>query len=200
MIQIGYVFFISKFIEFMDTVFFVLRKKDSQVSFLHVTHHSLVPISVWIGLKFAPGGNNALFPLLNSAVHTLMYAYYGLAALGPQMRKHLWWKRHLTTVQMVQFSIVILHGLRTFFMQDCHFPLSFLVLSQFNALLFLALFYSFYRRSYGRGPGAAGTAATSGSTGKSNGKLHHSSDSCARLEPNNNDANRHDHNTKIKAH
>jgi len=143
-------FFISKFIEFLDTIFFILRKKDSQVSFLHVIHHSIVPISVWIGLKFAPGGNNALFPLLNAGVHTIMYLYYGLAAIGKHMQKYLWWKRYLTKIQMLQFSIVIAHGCRTFFMKDCHFPISFLILAQFNAVLFLVLFYSFYRQNYSK--------------------------------------------------
>lgn len=79
-----------------------------------------------------------------------MYLYYGLAAIGPHMQKYLWWKRYLTRIQMVQFSIVIVHGLRTLFMKDCHFPISFLILSQFNAILFLALFYSFYRQSYSK--------------------------------------------------
>ena len=148
MIFVGYIFFVSKFVEFLDTIFFILRKKDSQVTFLHVIHHSIVPISVWIGLKFAPGGNNALFPLLNAAVHTIMYLYYGLAAIGPHMQPYLWWKRYLTKIQMLQFSIVIVHGLRTLFMPDCHFPISFLILTQFNAILFLALFASFYRQSY----------------------------------------------------
>lgn len=30
-----------------------------------------------------------------------MYGYYGLAALGPQMQKYLWWKKYLTIIQMV---------------------------------------------------------------------------------------------------
>lgn len=81
-------------------------------------------------------------------VHTIMYLYYGLAAIGRHMQKYLWWKRYLTTIQMIQFSIVIAHGMRTLFMKDCQFPISFLILSQFNAILFLALFYSFYRQSY----------------------------------------------------
>lgn len=153
MIYVGYLFFLSKFVEFLDTIFFILRKKDSQVTFLHVIHHSIVPISVWVGLKFAPGGNNALFPILNAAVHTIMYLYYGLAAIGPHMQKYLWWKRYLTKIQMLQFSIVIVHGLRTLFMPDCHFPISFLILAQFNAILFLVLFASFYRQSYTKKPG-----------------------------------------------
>lgn len=30
-----------------------------------------------------------------------MYMYYGLAALGPGMTKYLWWKRYLTSLQLV---------------------------------------------------------------------------------------------------
>lgn len=30
-----------------------------------------------------------------------MYGYYGLAALGPQMQRYLWWKKYLTIIQMV---------------------------------------------------------------------------------------------------
>lgn len=39
--------------------------------------------------------------MLNSFVHIFMYGYYGLASLGPRMRRHLWWKRYLTILQMV---------------------------------------------------------------------------------------------------
>lgn len=34
-----------------------------------------------------------------------MYGYYGLAALGPQMQKYLWWKKYLTIIQMVGISL-----------------------------------------------------------------------------------------------
>lgn len=38
---------------------------------------------------------------INSSIHVLMYGYYGLAALGPQMQRYLWWKKYLTIIQMV---------------------------------------------------------------------------------------------------
>lgn len=31
-----------------------------------------------------------------------MYAYYLLSALGPQIQKYLWWKKYITTMQMVR--------------------------------------------------------------------------------------------------
>lgn len=48
-------YYISKLTEFADTVFFVLRKKDSQVTFLHLYHHSLTPLETWILVKFLAG-------------------------------------------------------------------------------------------------------------------------------------------------
>ena len=41
-------------------------------------------------------------PLCNCFIHTLMYAYYMLAAFGPHMQKYLWWKKYLTRMQMVR--------------------------------------------------------------------------------------------------
>lgn len=48
-------YYISKFTEFTDTIFFVLRKKNSHISTLHVIHHGIMPASVWFGVKFTPG-------------------------------------------------------------------------------------------------------------------------------------------------
>lgn len=48
-------YFAAKIIELLDTVFFVLRKKNRQISFLHLYHHTMMPICAWIGTKFLPG-------------------------------------------------------------------------------------------------------------------------------------------------
>nr|CAD7417114.1 unnamed protein product [Timema poppensis] len=48
-------YFFSKIIELLDTVFFVLRKKQKQVSFLHVYHHTVTALFSWGYLKFLPG-------------------------------------------------------------------------------------------------------------------------------------------------
>lgn len=71
------------------------------MSTLHVIHHGIMPLSVWFGVKFTPGGHSTFFGLLNTFVHIVMYSYYLLAALGPQMQRFLWWKKYLTTLQMV---------------------------------------------------------------------------------------------------
>ena len=39
-----YLYWLTKFIDLLDTVFFVLRKKNSQITPLHLYHHTSVPI------------------------------------------------------------------------------------------------------------------------------------------------------------
>lgn len=53
--RVSYLYFLAKFVEFIDTLFFVLRKKQQQISNLHVIHHGILPFSVWWGMKFVPG-------------------------------------------------------------------------------------------------------------------------------------------------
>uniref|UniRef100_A0A8C5CB07 Elongation of very long chain fatty acids protein n=1 Tax=Gadus morhua TaxID=8049 RepID=A0A8C5CB07_GADMO len=98
-------YYISKGVEFLDTVFFILRKKFNQVSFLHVYHHCTMFILWWIGMKWVPGGQAFFGAGINSSIHVLMYGYYGLAALGPQIQKYLWWKKYLTIIQMVMIHL-----------------------------------------------------------------------------------------------
>ena len=82
-------------------MFFVLRKKDRQISFLHVFHHSGMVFMSFGVVKYYPGGNIVFYGMLNSMVHTVMYLYYMLAAMGPEWQKFLWWKKHITRIQMV---------------------------------------------------------------------------------------------------
>ncbi|KAK0074785.1 hypothetical protein PV326_012176, partial [Microctonus aethiopoides] len=100
-------YYISKFTELTDTIMFVLRKKNNQISNLHVYHHGIMPIATWLGVKFVPGGHSTFFGLINTFVHIIMYGYYYLAALGSKMKPYLWWKKYLTALQMIQFTLIM---------------------------------------------------------------------------------------------
>lgn len=125
MLNLCYVYYLSKLSEFVDTIFFVLRKKKSQITWLHLYHHSLTPLEAWILVKFIAGklkktknktnffiwfflkltGGNATFPnLLNNFVHICMYFYYMMSAMGPQYQKYLWWKKYMTELQIVSYK------------------------------------------------------------------------------------------------
>ncbi|XP_042898098.1 very long chain fatty acid elongase 1 [Parasteatoda tepidariorum] len=148
MAEIGWYFYVTKFIEFADTIFFVLRKKDSQISSLHVFHHSLVPLTLWFGIKYAPGGYNSIFAFINSFVHTWMYLYYGLAALGPAYQKFLWWKKYMTILQMVQFLLVFSFMFQLTFFPTCEVSKPMLALNVVQAIIFFVLFLNFFSASY----------------------------------------------------
>uniref|UniRef100_A0A336MZI3 Elongation of very long chain fatty acids protein n=1 Tax=Culicoides sonorensis TaxID=179676 RepID=A0A336MZI3_CULSO len=140
-------YYFSKFTEFFDTIFFVLRKKTSQVSTLHVIHHGCMPMSVWFGVKFTPGGHSTFFGLLNTFVHIVMYSYYLFAAMGPQFQKYLWWKKYLTSLQMVQFILIMLHAFQLLFI-DCNYPRAFVWWIGMHAVMFFFLFNEFYKETY----------------------------------------------------
>ncbi|CAI9164083.1 unnamed protein product [Rangifer tarandus platyrhynchus] len=140
-------YFISKGIEYLDTVFFILRKKNNQVSFLHVYHHCTMFTLWWIGIKWVPGGQAFFGAQMNSFIHVIMYSYYGLAAFGPWIQKYLWWKRYLTMLQLVQFHVTIGHTALSLY-TDCPFPKWMHWALIAYAISFIFLFLNFYVRTY----------------------------------------------------
>lgn len=54
------------------------------------------------GLYLFSGGHSTFFALLNSLVHIIMYFYYMVSAMGPKYQKYIWWKKYLTSLQMVR--------------------------------------------------------------------------------------------------
>lgn len=52
-----YAFLMLKFTYMLETVIFMLGKKDFLVSKYHVTHHSTLPLFVWFGVNYCPGGH-----------------------------------------------------------------------------------------------------------------------------------------------
>uniref|UniRef100_A0A2K6GXW9 Elongation of very long chain fatty acids protein n=1 Tax=Propithecus coquereli TaxID=379532 RepID=A0A2K6GXW9_PROCO len=152
MVRVAWLFLFSKFIELMDTVIFILRKKDGQVTFLHVFHHSVLPWSWWWGVKFAPGGMGSFHAMINSSVHVVMYLYYGLSALGPVAQPYLWWKKHMTAIQLIQFVLVSLHISQYYFMPSCNYQYPVIIhLVWMYGTIFFVLFSNFWYQSYTKG-------------------------------------------------
>ncbi|KAM7303357.1 elongation of very long chain fatty acids protein 1-like [Ixodes scapularis] len=143
----GWFYMLMKVGELLDTVFFVLLKKNGHISFLHLLHHSVALSTVWLDINNGITGQVAMFPILNTAVHMVMYTYYGLAALPPRLRPNLWWKKYVTQIQIVQFFALMMHGSIPFF-HDCGFPLVMASFMVFEAALFTGLFSDFYYRNY----------------------------------------------------
>jgi len=92
-----YIFYLSKYYEFIDTFILIFKKKP--VIFLHAYHHFVMVYVCWAGLEGK--WTLALWSstIFNSFVHVIMYTYYFLQTLGYDV----WWKRYLTSLQISQF-------------------------------------------------------------------------------------------------
>lgn len=55
LVTYAYQTFLLKLVELVETVFFVLRKKQNQVSKLHVYHHVSTATLAWILVKYTAG-------------------------------------------------------------------------------------------------------------------------------------------------
>jgi hypothetical protein len=90
-----FLFMLSKVPELLDTAFLVLRKRP--VIFLHWYHHASVLLYCWLAYGWR-SNLGLVFATMNYAVHSVMYAYYALAAAG---RKPTWGSR-VTLMQITQ--------------------------------------------------------------------------------------------------
>ncbi|EDX10035.1 elongation of very long chain fatty acids protein 4 isoform X2 [Drosophila simulans] len=140
-------FYISKILEFADTAFFILRHKWNQLSFLHVYHHSTMFLFCWIYVKWLPTGSIFFPSMINSFVHVIMYSYYALSVLGPRVQKFLWWKRYLTGLQLVQFTIILFWTLQLVY-RGCEYGKWLAPIGAAYMVPFLFMFGRFYAQKY----------------------------------------------------
>jgi hypothetical protein len=147
MIDYFHVFLYSRIIELTDTLWITLRKKNRQITFLHVFHHAFVLNMTWFYLKIAPGGSSAMFPIINGIVHTFMYIYYILSTFE-SMKPYLWWKKYVTRMQLLQFIVLGLHFALAALTPNCDYPRVLSLSGLAIASMFFALFVAFYRETY----------------------------------------------------
>jgi len=88
----------SKYFEFFDTVLLILKKKP--IIFLHWWHHFTVFMYCWEGaMNQITGG--MIFSPMNYFVHSIMYFYYFLMAVGHRPK----WAKFVTYIQILQMVI-----------------------------------------------------------------------------------------------
>eukprot|EP00035_Acanthoeca_spectabilis_P023891 m.451365 g.451365 ORF g.451365 m.451365 type:complete len:316 (+) comp20143_c0_seq1:221-1168(+) len=98
-----YFFFVSKFLEYFDSVLLILGRKYSlSVGFsLQVYHHSTTASIAWVA--FWGEVPSAYIGLLsNCFVHIVMYLYFALVSMDRGLRQYGHW---VTKLQLIQFWI-----------------------------------------------------------------------------------------------
>ncbi|KAJ4459887.1 putative steroid isomerase [Paratrimastix pyriformis] len=94
-----HLFYIAKHVEFLDSFFLALQKKD--LAFLHVFHHASYIIPCW-GASYGGFTSQWHLALLNTFIHTVMYGYYALSGYVPAVKKIA---KYITSMQMIQFLL-----------------------------------------------------------------------------------------------
>jgi len=148
LVKICYCYYITKYLDLLDTVFFVLRKKNAQISFLHVYHHFGMVLAVYLYMKFLAGSHSTMLGLVNGFVHTIMYGYYLVTSIKPSYGKSLWWKRYITQLQLLQFGYLLIHFSLVIFWNTCGHPLWVGILGGMQSLFMLCMFSEFYFKAY----------------------------------------------------
>ncbi|XP_054706391.1 elongation of very long chain fatty acids protein 7-like [Uloborus diversus] len=145
-VVISWIIYLLKYVEYLDTIFFVLRKKYHQITTLHVFHHSLIPICCWMVFRTEKSLFQVTPGIINGVVHVIMYTYYGLAAAGVK-QEYLWWKKYLTRLQMAQFIVVIILQIYATHM-GCYSSFISFYMVTFLCMSFFILFGNFYIQTY----------------------------------------------------
>ncbi|KAL7021733.1 hypothetical protein ACKWTF_011999 [Chironomus riparius] len=148
LLRLTYYYFLLKVLDLFDTLFIVLRKKDSNLSFLHCYHHFFMVLGTFIAVRWVPGGHSTILGILNSMVHGFMYAYYFATAFRPELKKSLWWKRYITQIQLIQFVLLLIHYLRATLAHDCKYPKFWLWIMVIQNVFMISMFADFYWNAY----------------------------------------------------
>ncbi|EEB15718.1 elongation of very long chain fatty acids protein, putative [Pediculus humanus corporis] len=143
-----WIYYMIKVLDLFDTIFFVMRKKFNQVSFLHLYHHMGILILGYMGSTFYPDGHGFIIIPLNSLVHCFMYFYYFLSNYSSKYKNNVWWKKHITQLQIAQFVILIIQATRGLLASNCGYPYFPLFLIYPQLILILKLFGDFYYKTY----------------------------------------------------
>lgn len=142
----------NKFVELLDTLWMVLRKKNDQISFLHCYHHVLLIWAWFLCCRVQLGGDTYFGSMVNSFIHIIMYGYYTLALLNVPCP----WKRWITNCQMLQFALVLSHSCYVVYHGTA--PIILPLAQGFVMVNMLVLFSMFYQKKYVK-PAADAAAA-----------------------------------------
>ena len=151
-------FYISKIIDFTDTIFIILGNKRKQFTFLHIYHHVTIFIAFWININLAYDADGFLAVTLNSFVHTIMYLYYLISMHIPKdkdkgkgTKYKIWWKKYLTMIQMIQFILMVTQASLILFVHKCdQIPRRTVQLYLAYIISLFLLFRNFYNTAYSK--------------------------------------------------
>ncbi|KAJ2829326.1 hypothetical protein IWW50_000917 [Coemansia erecta] len=150
LLEHGFLFYLSKYYEFIDTA--IILAKSRPAGRLQTFHHAGAVSIMWMGNYFQ-SPYLSFFVFENSLIHSLMYTYYTLTALGIKPPG----KQLLTSLQISQFYIALTAGVVYAMLPSCqnYAQKAFTYIFVAYILELIRLFTQFARKTYGPRPAAA---------------------------------------------
>jgi hypothetical protein len=142
----AFIFYLSKYYEFVDTWILVLKGKAA--SFLQVYHHTGIVFIMWCAV-LSQSAWLLFVVLLNSTIHTLMYTYFCIKSISPKTEISI--AKYLTMAQIGQFFTGIICTIPIFiYGNTCDTQSSRFALACLHSygLGLIALFISFANKKY----------------------------------------------------
>ena len=140
-------FILSKFVEFGDTFFLILRK--APLTFLHVYHHVSVALYSWFG-GTTRSSLGHWFMSMNFAVHSVMYTYFTMKVFGINVPSVV--AKTITSLQLAQFFVglvcVLVAAVRLWRGEVCNSTKECILLGLIIYGSYLVLFMNFFYHRY----------------------------------------------------
>jgi hypothetical protein len=142
--KIMFYFYLSKYIEFIDT--FILYLNDKKPIFLHKYHH-IGAVICWHLLYVYKVDCIWIPTFVNSFVHTIMYSYYLGCLL--KMNQIRFIKQYITTLQLIQLTIPVVLSLY-FYYPPVENIFNYFLIKVFvgYVVILVVLFSQFYYKEY----------------------------------------------------
>jgi elongation of very long chain fatty acids protein 4 len=146
---VNHIFFLSKVLDFADTVFMIAKGNWHQVSFLHVYHHTSIFLVYWLNAQANYASDIYLTIVLNGFIHFIMYGYYFATAFNVEVPSII--KKSITKSQLFQFCCMELQGL-VLLLGNCESPRNVTILYMVYISTMMILFLDFFFKSYSKKP------------------------------------------------
>lgn len=143
---VSHCFYLSKALDFADTLFMIIKGNWRQVSFLHVYHHFSIFLFYWLNTQCNYDGDAYFAIVLNGSIHFIMYGYYLATSFNVTVPMFI--KKTITNSQLTQFCLMESQGVALLTMDGCGSSRRVTILYMVYISTMLVLFMNFKRQNY----------------------------------------------------
>ena len=143
---ISHCFYLTKALDFVDTMFMIIKSNWRQVSFLHVYHHFSIFLFYWLNSQCNYDGDAYYSIVLNGSIHFVMYGYYLVTAFNVNVPVFI--KKCITNAQLTQFCAMEAQGVALLTMNGCGSSRRVTILYMVYISTMLVLFMNFKNQNY----------------------------------------------------